>query len=79
MIQVAQYHPNPSKCCKACVFGRGPHAEWCPTQQFSQVFEHYVEQNREPEIDYGRQIFDDRCLCGGVGCNSCEPRGNYYY
>jgi hypothetical protein len=19
----------PEKCCEACVFGRGPHAEWC--------------------------------------------------
>ncbi len=22
---------------------------------------------------------DTRCVCGGVGCNSCEPRGNYNY
>jgi hypothetical protein len=22
--------PNPEMCCEACVFGSGPHAEWCP-------------------------------------------------
>lgn len=21
----------------------------------------------------------NRCLCNGVGCNTCEPRGNYSY
>lgn len=23
------YQPNPEKCCEACVFGTGAHAEWC--------------------------------------------------
>lgn len=23
------YHPDPDHCCEACVFGRGPHADWC--------------------------------------------------
>ena len=22
---------RPAACCEACVFGRGEHAEWCPT------------------------------------------------
>ena len=24
------YSPDPEKCCEACVFGRGPHAAFCP-------------------------------------------------
>lgn len=24
------FEPNPDVCCEACVFGRGPHADWCP-------------------------------------------------
>jgi len=23
------YHPDPEKCCEACIFGRGKHADWC--------------------------------------------------
>jgi len=23
------YHPDPAKCCEACIFGRGKHADWC--------------------------------------------------
>ena len=23
------YHPDPDKCCTACVFGTGEHAIWC--------------------------------------------------
>jgi hypothetical protein len=26
------YKPNPAKCCEACVFGRGEHADWCATR-----------------------------------------------
>ena len=22
---------------------------------------------------------NERCVCNGIGCNSCEPRGNYNY
>ncbi len=24
------YHPNPEKCCEACIFGSGEHAPFCP-------------------------------------------------
>ncbi len=23
------YQPDPTRCCEACVFGRGDHARWC--------------------------------------------------
>jgi len=23
------YHPDPAKCCEACIFGTGEHADWC--------------------------------------------------
>jgi hypothetical protein len=23
------YKPDPARCCEACAFGRGEHAEWC--------------------------------------------------
>lgn len=29
------YQPDPKQCCEACVWGRGPHAEWC--QLFRQL------------------------------------------
>lgn len=32
-IQSRDYRPNPEFCCEACVFGRGPHAEWCEKQK----------------------------------------------
>ncbi|MEN6537694.1 MAG: hypothetical protein ABFD89_28840 [Bryobacteraceae bacterium] len=24
-----RYRPNPDKCCEACCFGQGEHADWC--------------------------------------------------
>jgi hypothetical protein len=29
------YHPDPEKCCEACVFGSGQHAVWCPARSHS--------------------------------------------
>lgn len=34
------------------------------------------EQQRQSAA---KQRQEDRCLCGGRGCNSCEPRGFYGY
>ena len=28
-IRSRQYRPDPEKCCSACVFGEGEHADWC--------------------------------------------------
>ncbi len=32
------YQPNPAKCCEACCFGRGEHAQWCAPHDHRKVY-----------------------------------------
>jgi len=31
------YNPSPEKCCEACIFGTGEHAEWCKVPAWAKV------------------------------------------
>jgi hypothetical protein len=37
------YAPDPERCCQACVFGRGEHAEWCAARKMEPAVE-WVER-----------------------------------
>jgi hypothetical protein len=39
------YHPDPEKCCEACVFGSGEHARWCALYQCSMCGEFHGPPN----------------------------------
>lgn len=38
------YNPDPAKCCEACIFGRGEHADFCARGQFTLAEDRAIQE-----------------------------------
>ena len=49
-------------------------SESCAIRMMSKAVGH---ANAVVPLATPQKAYKDRCLCGGVGCNSCAPQGSY--
>lgn len=63
------FHPG-DKCCEACVFGSGEHAEWCKSGKLLEKFRNVYY---DPMVTFS--ISAEEIESAQEPCSECEQRG----